>query len=94
MLSGRVMESGSRDDVIGHRAHPYTKKLISVIPRINRQVPRGVSTRLPDRRTLGCPYADGCEMCREQCRNKVPPLKEISQGHFVRGWCILGEDTG
>lgn len=84
MLSGRVMESGSRDDVIGNTAHPYTKKLISVIPRMNKPVPRGVSTRQPDRKTAGCPYMGGCEMCCDQCQKEVPSLKEISPGHFVR----------
>lgn len=86
MLSGRVMESGSRDDIINHTAHPYTKRLISVIPRMNKAVPRGVSARQTDRKSLGCPYYVGCEICSDRCRNEVPPLKEISPGHFVRCW--------
>lgn len=86
ILSGRVMESGSRDDIINRTAHPYTKKLISVIPRMNKAVPRGVSARQTDRKVLGCPYSGGCEMCGDRCRNEVPPLKEISPGHFVRCW--------
>lgn len=84
MLSGRVMESGSRDDVINHTGHPYTKKLISVIPRMNKPVPRGVSARQPDRTAKGCPYAAGCEMCCDKCKDELPSAKEISPGHFVR----------
>ncbi len=88
MLSGRVMECGSRDDVISNTAHPYTKKLISVIPRMNKPVPRGISSRQPDRDERGCPYSKGCEMCREECMSAVPPMKEISPGHFVRCCCV------
>lgn len=88
MLSGRVMECGSREDVIARAAHPYTKKLISVIPRMNRPVPRGVSVREPDRTAQGCPYRKGCEMCCPMCETAVPPLKEIEPGHLVRCCCL------
>jgi len=88
MLSGRVMESGSRDDIINHTAHPYTKKLISVIPRMNKPVPRGVSARQPDRKAAGCPFVNSCEICREECKRELPEPKEVSPGHFVRCCCV------
>ena len=88
MLSGRVMESGTRDDVISRTAHPYTKKLISVIPRMNQPVPRGVSVREPDRSAKGCPYKKACEMACGKCEEEMPPMHEIEPGHFVRCCCL------
>ena len=88
MLSGRVMECGTRDDIIARTAHPYTKKLISVIPRMNRPVPRGVSLREPDRSARGCPYKKACDLCCAECETEMPPMKEIEPGHFVRCCCL------
>ena len=88
MLSGRVMESGTRDDIIARTVHPYTKKLISVIPRMNKPVPRGISVREPDRSAKGCPYKKACEICCAACEEEVPPMREIEPGHFVRCCCL------
>lgn len=34
MERGRFVESGSADDVILHPKHPYTRRLISDVPKI------------------------------------------------------------
>lgn len=89
MLSGRIMECGSKDDIIHRTAHPYTKNLISVIPRMNAPAPRGVSLREPDRNVAGyCPFRQNCDCKSHDCGDKVPPIREISPGHYVRCHCV------
>ncbi|MBQ4376429.1 MAG: peptide ABC transporter ATP-binding protein, partial [Bacteroidales bacterium] len=34
MESGRIVETGTPDEIFAHPQHPYTQKLISSIPRI------------------------------------------------------------
>ena len=88
MLSGRVMECGPKEDVIRRSIHPYTKKLISVIPRLNEPVPRGVALREPDRSAAGCPFRKSCELACAECAERVPEMRELSPGHFVRCGCV------
>ena len=88
MLSGRVMECGPKEEVIHRSIHPYTKKLISVIPRLNEPVPRGVALREPDRSAAGCPFRKSCELACAECGGRVPEMRELSPGHFVRCGCV------
>jgi oligopeptide/dipeptide ABC transporter ATP-binding protein len=31
----------------------------------------------------GCPFHPRCPIVVDQCHNEIPPLKEISPGHFA-----------
>ena len=84
MLSGRVMECGPKEAVIRNAVHPYTKMLISVIPRLNQPVPRGASEREPDRSAAGCPFRRSCDICRGECGERVPVMHQLEPGHYVR----------
>lgn len=88
MLSGRVMECGTRDEIIGHTLHPYTRNLIEVIPRMNQPTPRGMSMREADRAAEGCPFRHACPCKKSECTECVPGLEEVSPGHFVRCCCV------
>lgn len=88
MLSGRVMECGTRDEVIGHTLHPYTKNLIEVIPRMNRPAPRGMSMRGAACGAAGCPFRPACPHKKTECDGGIPRLEEVSPGHFVRCRCV------
>ena len=64
------------------------KELISVIPRLNEPVPRGVALREPDRSAAGCPFRKSCELACAECAEHVPEMRELSPGHFVRCGCV------
>ena len=34
----------------------------------------------------GCRFADRCQHCTEECRTKVPPVKQVSEEHIVQCW--------
>ena len=88
MLAGRVMESGTRDDIIRDTAHPYTRELIKVIPRMNQPAPRGVSVREADRAAKGCPFKHSCDRKRAECDEDIPEMREVAPGHLVRCWSV------
>ncbi len=69
MYRGRLVEVGPADEVYGRPVHPYTKSLISAVPR-----PDPVSERV--RRRI--PYVPGPDRGAE-CR-----LRELAPGHYVR----------
>ncbi len=69
MYRGRLVETGPADEVYEHPIHPYTKSLISAIPR-----PDPMSERVRRR----VPYVPGPDR-GISCR-----LREYARGHYVR----------
>jgi len=91
MYAGEVVESGSRDEVMEHPAHPYTQALLASLDSGARRMAY-VGGSVPDlRRTItGCPFAGRCAYVRDDCRSARPAAVPVSEGHVVR--CVLAVD--
>ncbi|MBN1662738.1 MAG: ABC transporter ATP-binding protein [Deltaproteobacteria bacterium] len=90
MYLGRIVQLGPKEELFKNPAHPYTKALISSIPRIPRdgkQVRRyeTLSGEIPSPIDLpsGCRFYSRCPVVLDQCKNVDPEFKEISAGHWV-----------
>ncbi len=88
MYLGRLVEIGSREDIVLRPAHPYTRALLSAIPVPDPRLSRE-RVRLPafiESNSLsgdeGCRYRARCEKCTAECAQAVPPLQELEPGHF------------
>ena len=89
MYQGRLMETGSSENIMNHPCHPYTLKLFSSIPGKQTDAPyddeepempaQNSGGRFPH----GCPYMDQCRKANENCRNALPELKQIRKEHHV-----------
>ncbi len=90
MYAGKLVESGTVDEVLDLPLHPYTKGLIGSVPSRNKrgsplaQIPGMTPSllNLPD----GCPFADRCPRVQDDCRAALPPMVEYLSGRFAR--CI------
>ncbi len=90
MYAGQVVESGSVDQIFSRPRMPYTAGLIASIPRLGstvrgqrlRTIP-GHAPSLTDRPS-GCRFAPRCEHAEAECRESVPPLEQVTDGHDVR----------
>ncbi len=89
MYLGRVVESGSVMDVFKDPIHPYTKNLLKSMPVLGNKTKdrlnaiRGnvpVPLDPPDE----CGFKTRCDEICEKCKNEIPPLMEVGNGHFVR----------
>ncbi len=92
MYAGRIVEQGDVTTVFSSPLHPYTRALLSSIPRVES------SGRDPARRLLsipgqvpspsalppGCSYAPRCPLADEMCRSTMPPIASVLSGHDVR----------
>ncbi|MCH8888699.1 MAG: dipeptide ABC transporter ATP-binding protein [SAR324 cluster bacterium] len=93
MYSGQEAETGSREDVLHHPAHPYTVKLLESIPRgVNREQHLSViqgqvrqATDYPE----GCRFADRCGHAAPRCEVRPPPLYDAPSGSRVA--CFLAD---
>jgi len=89
MYAGKIVESGTSDEIFYLPRHPYTIALLGSVPRLDESHPRrlspiwGLPPNLMDE-IPGCAFRHRC-LYAAQCENKsLPELKEVSPGHYVR----------
>ena len=80
MYLGRIVETGTTEQVIGDPKHPYTKSLLSVVPTpfprkdLKRTILEG---ELPDasRIPTGCRFNPRCPIAIAECTSEDPELR-------------------
>lgn len=95
MYMGRIVEFGTLEDIFDKTSHPYTKALLRSVPVLGLADGQKLETipgSTPNPADLkgGCEFADRCDQCCDECREKDIPLFEVSPGHHVR--CLKYKD--
>ena len=85
---GSVVELGPAERIFAQPRHPYTKALISAIPRVDTRRdfdPVRLTGEIPDPFNLpqGCRFHTRCPFADETCRASAPAWREIAPEHFV-----------
>src|SRR5690606_32510562 len=89
MYAGRIVESGSVDDVLGDPRHPYSIGLLDSLPRPGVERPDRLTSipgLPPDPVHLpaGCAFWERCPYRHDESeRDTVPELREVAPGHAV-----------
>jgi peptide/nickel transport system ATP-binding protein len=89
MYAGRLIEEGTRREVMAGARHPYTQGLLRSIPALAERGERlseipGVVPP-PDRWPPGCRFSTRCPIRFEPCQQQVPEVTPLSDSH--RAWC-------
>ncbi|TAN76892.1 MAG: ABC transporter ATP-binding protein [Gallionella sp.] len=97
MYLGRIVERGAADEVLRAPRHPYTRALLSAVPRIDGEGRARIRLEgdlpSPANPPQGCHFAPRCPNAVEQCRAVYPPAASHSATHIVH--CHLhGGDPG
>jgi peptide/nickel transport system ATP-binding protein len=78
MYAGRIVETGSTEQVLRAPAHPYTEALLGSVPGAGARRARLPSIPgampLPGARPRGCVFHPRCPRVAERCRAEVPAL--------------------
>ena len=87
MYVGKIVEMAETNELLRNPLMPYTEALLSAIPpadpdihpnriRLTGEVPS------PANPPSGCIFHPRCAYAKDVCKTDVPPLEEISPGHF------------
>jgi peptide/nickel transport system ATP-binding protein len=94
MYLGRIVEQGPARDVIEAPRHPYTKALLSVVPRrdprrrVEPQILRG-ETPNPISVPSGCRFHPRCPIAVDACRVTDPELRRVGTAAHHDAACLL-----
>ena len=88
MYLGRIVETGSADQIFDAPQHPYTRALLSAIPHAD---PRRRAERVPLTGEIpspispppGCHFHTRCPLAEDRCRSAWPSAAEVAPGHTV-----------
>ena len=97
MYLGKIVELGPAVAVIEKPLHPYTRALVSAIPRPDPEVERGRQRIVlpgdppsPINPPVGCAFHPRCPYALEKCKAAVPPLIPAADNRTVA--CVrIGE---
>ena len=85
MYAGRIVETGTCDDIFYNPQHEYTKGLINSIPKADKRVDKlePIPGNPVDVFTLpsGCSFAPRCKNCMKVCLKKFPDFIQVSEDH-------------
>ncbi|UWE04108.1 ABC transporter ATP-binding protein [Laceyella sacchari] len=91
MYAGQVVEETDRYRLFRQPRHPYTQGLLQSIPKLDEQKERlyAIPGQVPNpyQMPAGCRFAPRCTQVMDVCRQAVPPLAPVEQGHVSR--CFL-----
>ncbi|WSP69105.1 ABC transporter ATP-binding protein [Streptomyces sp. NBC_01236] len=102
MYAGRIVETGSVEDIFYTPRMPYTLGLLGSLPRLDREEERltPIGGSPPSLLNLppGCPFAPRCPMRRDVCDTDEPALRRaghdlhLSACHFADELVDTGAD--
>lgn len=85
MYGGKIMETGSAEDIYYKHMHPYTHKLLSAFPNIHkeRKIPEPIKGSPPDllNPPQACIFHPRCPYAKEICKEFTPLTYKVNINH-------------
>jgi len=90
MYLGRIAEITDRASLYADPLHPYTKALLSAVPipdpaveATRERTVLGGEVPSPLNPPSGCVFHPRCPLASEECKGRIPELREVRPGHRV-----------
>ncbi len=91
MYLGRIVEIGPTEEVFNNPSHPYTKLLLSSVPKMTSgsQISSAPSGELQSIKSamVGCRFRSRCPVAIANCATVDPKLKQVEGSHQAA--CLL-----
>ncbi len=91
MYAGQIVEEGTRDEIFKAPKHPYTRKLLGSVPRLDMKKDEplhSIDGTPPDLYIppKGCAFYDRCDNAMKICKENMPDTISHSPSHCSRCW--------
>jgi oligopeptide/dipeptide ABC transporter ATP-binding protein len=88
MYAGKMVEIGSIIDIFDNPLHPYTRGLLSAIPKLDQDtqtILKPIPGTVPNLMNppSGCRFHPRCDQASLKCKIDEPILKEVDEDHYV-----------
>jgi peptide/nickel transport system ATP-binding protein len=87
LYAGHNCETADRDTIFKNPRHPYTKALMTSVPRIGTTIEnlKTIPGEIPDLvyPPTGCRFHPRCEYGKAICSQEKPPYEDLGDGHFI-----------
>ena len=89
MYLGQIVEQADRISLFKNPQHPYTKALLSAVPKARARDGSEERIRLmgdppsPINLPKGCRFAGRCPVALDKCHHEEPPLVDRGNGHLA-----------
>lgn len=96
MYAGRVIETGTTEEIFHNPMHPYTVGLQKSKPVVRRKVERlyNIPGQVPNPIDMPnfCYFKDRCDRCIEKCNGEYPRFIQVSPTHRVACYLYEGQE--
>ncbi len=98
MYLGKIVETGTTEEIFSNPKHPYTKALLEALPKINGKNMvdfKGLKGEVqsPINLPKGCYFCDRCNESLDICHHTIPVEQEITKDHYVSCHLYKGKDN-
>ena len=91
MYAGQIIEQGYTHEIFASPQHPYTRRLLESVPRLNMKKGEPLNSidgtppdlYIPPK---GCPFYDRCHEAMKICKDNMPDFTVHSEEHRSRCW--------
>lgn len=91
MYGGQLMEEGTVYEIFNNPKHPYTRKLLESVPRLDMsrsETLHSIPGTPPDlyKPPKGCPFYDRCDEAMIICKDHMPDREYHTNTHYSCCW--------
>jgi len=87
MYLGTLCELAKTSDLFESPLHPYTKALLSAIPRVGEKKAKNIKLKgevpTPVNLPTGCVFHGRCFYANDRCANEIPKMNRLANGTCV-----------
>ncbi len=99
MYAGKIVETGTAEDIFYRPKHPYTQALLRSLPTVDTDRSEklvSIAGTPPDLFSppAGCEFASRCEHCMKVCKKHVPPTYSFGELHKAACWRLHPDFPG
>lgn len=91
MYGGKLMEEGTTHEIFKNPKHPYTRKLLDSVPRLDMdrsESLHSIAGTPPDlyKPPKGCPFFERCDEAMVICKDHMPEKEYHTNSHYSCCW--------